>query len=361
MKDSDIIKLPKIDLHCHLDGSLRAISVLEELKKIDKNYSIENTISLKKVQSSKEDILSANKLSEIDNIQKKLTVGDDCSSLDDYLKCFDLPISVMQTKDAIRRFTYEVFEDAYLENIVYLELRFAPILHTKEGLTQEEVIESCILGMNDAKANFGIYGNIILCCMKHLSDESAISTIHAGRNFLGKGVVGIDLAGSEDEGFSSRYVNSMKIAQKFGYKITIHAGEAASGKNVYEAITKLNADRIGHGIRIFDDQKAYNLVREKNILLEICPTSNIDTKAVTSMDTHPIFDYYNNGINISINTDNRTVSNTTMTKELSIFNSFVDFDIKSYKNLYYNIVNASFTSDDIKENLRNIMHAYKCE
>ncbi|SFE43998.1 adenosine deaminase [Peptostreptococcus sp. D1] len=333
---TDYKKAPKIELHCHLDGSLRPESVLDELKAIE----------------------YANIDLDVDKIRELLIVPPNCSSLIEYLSCFELPLKAMQRKSSIERFTYEVFQDASEENVKYLELRFAPILHTRMGLSLDEIIESSINGMNKAKADFDIEGGIILCCMKNYSEKSAIDTIKAGEKFIGNGVVGVDLAGPEDEGFAKKFIEPMKLARKLGYNITIHAGEAASGKNVYDAITLLGAQRIGHGIRINDNKAAYDIVKKSNALLEVCPISNVDTNTVENINLHPVFDYLKDGINISINTDNRTVSNTTMTKELNLIDSVFGLDMDSYKKIYYNTVESSFASDEVKCRLKRNFEEY---
>lgn len=327
----DCLELPKIELHCHLDGSLRVDSVLEEIK-------------IQNIDVSDNDL---------NNIDKILKAPQDCNSLVEYLSAFDMPLKVLQSKRAIRRFTFEVFEDAYNENIVYLELRFAPILHTQNGLSMKEVISSAIDGMNDAKDKYDIEGGLILCCMKNFSEEDAIKTIESGKEFLKKGVCAVDLAGPEDEGFSYKFVNAMNLAKNYGYNITIHAGEAGSAQNVDDAINILHADRIGHGVRSIESEEVYKLVKDKNILLEICPTSNLQTKTVKSLESHPLIEYFKDDAIFSINTDNRTVSGTTESEEYSIVSKLVGMNIDDYRKMYYNTVGAIFAPDKVKQKLLN--------
>ena len=320
----------KIELHCHLDGSLRPSSVLDLLRKKGLDGGINE-----------------------DNIGELLKVEGDCDSLVTYLEKFDLPLIVMQDAESLERLSYEVFEDAYRENVAYLELRFAPVLHTREGLGQDEIIASVISGMNRAKSTYNIEGNIIVCCMKNLSEQAAIDTINAGYKYLGKGLVGVDLAGPEDEGFAQKFINAMSLARNMGYNITIHAGEAGSGQNVLDSIQVLGAQRIGHGVNLYQSEKAYKLVKEKNINLEVCPTSNLQTKAVKALEKHPAIYYYTNGISISINTDNRTVSNTSLTDELDMVGKVLSIDMTSYKKLYESAVEASFADKETKDKLIN--------
>lgn len=325
--------LPKIELHCHLDGSLRPKTIIEIAEKEGININYKN----------------------IEEVKEAVTAPLDCKSLDEYLKAFELPNLVMQSKESLRRITYELYEDAAEENVKYMEVRFAPLLHTLKGLTVEEIIESVIEGMRDAEAKYDIKGNIILGCMRFMSVEKAFEVVEKGKKFLGKGVVAIDLCAAEVEGFCQKFVEPIKLAREYGYRVTIHAGETGIGKNVLEAVELLGAERIGHGVYIRNCEEAYKIVKEKNITLEMCPTSNVQTKAVSSFSDHPIYDFYKDGIKVTLNTDNRTVSNTTMTKEIEITANEFNIDYEDYKKIYYNSVESSFAEEDIKESLKRIL------
>ena len=147
-----------------------------------------------------------------------------------------------------------------------------------------------------------------------MSVDSAFEVVEKGKKFLGKGVVAIDLCASEEEGFCGKFVEPIALARQYGYRVTIHAGETGIGKNVLEAVELLGAERIGHGVFIKDCLEAYNIVKEKRVVLEMCPTSNVQTKAVNSFSEHPIYDFHKDGIKVTVNTDNRTVSDTNMTE-----------------------------------------------
>lgn len=325
--------LPKIELHCHLDGSLRPKTIIEIAEKEGININYKN----------------------IEEVKEAVTAPLDCKSLDEYLKAFELPNLVMQSKESLRRITFELYEDAAEENVKYMEVRFAPLLHTLRGLTVEEIIESVIEGMSDAEAKYDIKGNIILGCMRFMSAEKAFEVVENGKKFLGKGVVAIDLCAAEVEGFCQKFVEPIKLAREYGYRVTIHAGETGIGKNVLEAVELLGAERIGHGVYIRNCEEAYKIVKEKNITLEMCPTSNVQTKAVSSFSDHPIYDFYKDGIKVTLNTDNRTVSNTTMTKEIEITANEFNIDYEDYKKIYYNSVESSFAEEEIKESLKRIL------
>ncbi|MEW9094903.1 MAG: adenosine deaminase [Clostridiaceae bacterium] len=322
-------KLPKIELHCHLDGSVRP----------------ETVISIAKIEGV--DLPSYH----IEDIKNMMIAPMECTSLREYLKRFTLPNAVMQSKESLRRIAYELIEDAAKENVKYIEIRFAPLLHVEKGLTIEEVIQSVLNGVKDGESTYDIKSNLILSCLRHMPEETIYDVVEAGKKFLGKGVVAVDLCGNEEEGFSKRFIEPIKAARKYGYRVTIHAGETGIGKNVLEAVEMLKAERIGHGVFIKDCPEAYSIVKNKEITLEMCPTSNVQTKAVSSYGDHPIINFCKDGIKVTVNTDNRTVSDTTLNNEYdSIYKEF-KLSFEDYKKLYYNSVDASFADLDTKKEL----------
>ena len=324
-------KLPKIELHCHLDGSVRPSTIIElaNMKNID--------------------IPSKN----IDEIKNMMVAPKDCKSLDEYLKRFELPGLIMQDEDSLERIAFELMEDASRENIVYIEIRFAPLLHINKGLTTKQVIESVLKGIKKAESIYDIKGNLILSCMRTMSVESSYNVIEAGKEYLNNGVVAIDLCSSENKQFCEKFEEPIALARSYGYRVTIHAGETGIGENVYDAITLLKAERIGHGVFIKDCEKAYNLVKKNNVTLEMCPTSNLQTKAIKNIENYPLNYFHKDGIKVSLNTDNRTVSDIDLTNEYNIiFNNF-EMSEHDYKTIYLNSVEASFADENTKDKLRN--------
>lgn len=322
--------LPKIELHCHLDGGIRPETVLD-------------------IAESEGITLPSWDIGEIRNM---VTAPLDCQCLDDYLKSFEIPISVMQTTEALRRVAFELLEDAAGENVKYIEIRFAPVFHMEKGLSFEEVVEGVLEGIRDAENKYDIRGEVILSCLRHKSLESALETVEKGKAFLGRGVVAIDLASSEGEGFVLKFSEAIMLAREYGYRVTIHAGETGIGQNVLEAVEVMGAERIGHGVYIKDCPEAYKLVKEKQIPLEICPTSNLQTKAVDSLSKHPVYDYLKDGIRVTVNTDNRTVSGTDLTGEFEILEREFGFDFEDYKKVYLTSVEAAFVDEKEKKRLR---------
>ncbi|MFU0790432.1 adenosine deaminase [Virgibacillus proomii] len=318
---------PKIELHCHLDGSVRIQTIIDIAQK--------EGIQLPSFEK--------------EELQKELIAPLECDSLEEYLKKFSLPNLVMQTKESLKRITFELFEDATRENVKYLEVRFGPLLHTLKGLDVEEVIQSVIEGMREAENCYEIKGNIILSCLRSMSVESAFEVVEMGKKFLGKGVVAIDLCASEEEGFCERFAEPIRLAKEYGYRVTIHAGETGIGKNVLEAVEILGAERIGHGVFIKECAEAYRIVKERQVVLEMCPTSNVQTKAVQHYSEHPIYKFYKDGIKVTISTDNRTVSDTTLSKEIHLINKEFNLSEEDYREIYSNSVKASFADQKTKE------------
>lgn len=326
-------KLPKIELHCHLDGSVRPETIIDIAKK--------DNIELPSL--------------EIDTIKDMVRAPLDCTSLVEYLKRFDLPNKVMQTKESLRRITFELLEDASKENLKYMEIRFAPMLHTLNGLSISEVIESIIEGIEEAENTYEVKANLILSCMRTMTTEDAFLVVEEGKKYLNNKVVGIDLCGPENEGFCEDFKEPIDLARKYGYRVTIHAGEAASGMNVLEAVKILKAERIGHGVGIKDIKEAYEIVKENNIVLEMCPTSNVQTKAVNSYKDHPFYKFYKDGVKVTLNTDNRTVSNIDLTNEFNAIDKSFEMDREDYKNIYLDSVDATFANEETKKWLRKFI------
>lgn len=325
--------LPKVELHCHLDGSVRPETIID----IAKRENIE--------------IPSYNS----DDIKKLIIAPLECKSLEEYLARFQIPIMVIQSKESLRRVAFELFEDAAKENVKYMEVRFAPLLHVHKGLTANEVIESVLEGIREAEELYDVKGNIILSFLKNVPQETIFKVIEEAAKYLNNGVVAVDLAGAEDEGFSLRFIEACKKATALGYKLTIHAGETGIGENVLEAVDLLGAERIGHGIYIKNSPTAYEIVKSKGVTLEVCPTSNVQTKAVKNLKEHPFYEFLKDNIKVTMNTDNRTVSNTTLTKEIEEIHKEVHLTYEDYKNIYLNSVEAAFIDEEAKIALRALI------
>lgn len=327
--------LPKIDLHCHLDGSVRPETI--------RDLAAQQGITLP--------------TQEIDAIRTLMIAPETCQNLDEYLKRFELPLSVMQTEEAIERISFELYEDAARENVKYLEVRFGPLLHVAQGLTLDQVISSAVRGMQRAEQQYDIKGNYILCILRLAPKERINELLDTGASYLGKGVAAFDLAGAELPGFCHEYIPYADYARQKGYRVTIHAGEQGVGQNVYDAITLLGAERVGHGIHITSHADAYQLVKQRQVALETCPSSNVQTKAVPCLAEHPAKAFLKDGLPVTINTDNRTVSNTTMTDEVCKVMQEFNLDLEEYYTIYAHSVEAAFASEEVKQHLRSFIPA----
>lgn len=318
----------KVELHLHLDGSLRPETVLE--------LGIKNGLIPKET--------------DIKEIKKQLTVAKDNSSLVDYLKRFDLPIKILQSKEALERAAFELAEDLASENTIYAEIRVAPIQHLKEGLTPDDVVEAILKGFNVAKKCYSIEINLLLCAMRHLTPEKNEFLIDLTQKYRERGVVGLDLAGDEAGYPPTLFREFFKKAKEENIPFTIHAGEARGPKSILEAI-EMGASRLGHGIRAYEESEVVELIKEKNICLECCPVSNFNTKAIENFYSYPIVDYLKREVAVTLNSDNRTVSNTNYDKEIDMLKHYIDIDKKHIKQMNINAINHAFIPNRLKERL----------
>lgn len=312
-----IKNLKKVELHLHLDGSL-----------------FFDTVS---------DVTGRN----IEDLKNEMIAYDKCNNLSEYLEKFDLPISIMQSREVLFRVSRDLVNYLERENVIYAEVRFSPIFHVNGGLSYDEVVEAVIEGLNSNKK---VKTNIILSMMRGIDKETNIKVIDVASRYLGRGVCAIDLAGAEDKYLLGDYEDLFAIAKSKNIPFTIHAGENGGYEEVKKAVL-IGAKRIGHGIHAINDDETINLLKEKNVLLEICPTSNEQTNAVLKYEDNPIYNFYKMGVNVSINTDNVTVSNVSLSEEyMKLYNTF-NFDVEDFKNINKMSINAAFISDLEREEL----------
>lgn len=315
----------KVELHCHLDGSLNIDSVQEMLKEQGIVY-------------------------EREELRKKLEVVPECTSLTEYLEKFELPLRCLQTKEGLRRTAYELVRDVSKEVVRYIEVRFAPMLSTEMGLSCREVIESVVEGLKAGEQEYGVFASAIVCAMRHHSLEQNIQMLTEAREFFGNGVCALDLAGDESA-FPTRLFRELFVqAKEWGIPFTIHSGECGSVDNIREAI-ELGAKRLGHGIALEKSLELRKLCKEKGIGIEMCPTSNLQTKAVEGLEKYPLEQFLHEGLLVSIHTDNRTVSGTTMEKEEQLVKEGLQISDEMLLQCTKNAIQTAFTSDEIKDEL----------
>lgn len=315
-----IEQMPKTDLHCHFDGSIRINTVIELARK--------NHVELFSY--------------EPEVLMEHMKYGRVRSSLEEYLLGFDPLIAVLQNADDIEQAFFEVCEDASLENIWHLELRYCPYLHTKKKMTSEEVIECCLRAGARAERELNISVRHILCGLKNDPHGSVFEIAKLATKFRDAGVVGFDMAGPE-AGFPIKdHQQAIYWAKKHHLYITIHAGESAGPESIYEALHEASAHRVGHGTSLIKDQELMDYVVNHRIGVEACPISNWHTGAVASLDQHPIKVFLENGVRVSINTDNRLCSDTSITEEIMAVIEHLDLSLLQVKKLLVNGFKSAF-------------------
>ncbi len=315
-----IKSLPKAELHCHLDGSMRVETIMDIAKK-------------EKVK------LPTNDIKEL---RKILEVGMKCKSLEEYLRPFDITAEVLQTEESLIRATYELAEDAAAENVRYIEIRFAPLWHIRKGLTLNKVIESVIEGARMGEKHFNIKIGIIICGIRHTTPADTLKVAELAVAYKNRGVVGFDLAGAEKDFPAKDHLKAFYLIINNNINTTAHAGEAYGTESIDQAIHYLNANRIGHGTRLREDGDLLNYVNDHRIPLEMCITSNVQTKAVSSVEDHPLKFYFDLGLRVTLNTDNRLISAVNLTDEYMLAIEKLGFSANDIKYLILNGFKSAF-------------------
>ena len=314
----EIENLKKIELHLHLDGSF--------------------SLQLAKILSGRKE----------DDLKNQMVVTNDCQNLSEYLEKFDFPIQLMQTKKNLELVAFDLVNQLEKDNVIYAEIRFAPSFHVKRGLTYEEVVQAVLNGLNQNKK---VKTNLILCLMRGNSREENTKTLEVASTFYKKGVCALDLAGDEGQYPLDNFYEFFQMAHERNIPFTIHAGEVFLNDEIGKAL-KLGAKRIGHGISCINDLELMKILKDNRVLLEVCPTSNINTKAVLDYSKHPIYSLYKHRLLISINTDNRTVSDINLNLEYQKLKENFDFTLDDFKNINLVALEYAFLDELEKNELR---------
>jgi adenosine deaminase len=290
----DVLRqLKKSDLHCHLDGSMRAETILD----VARNEKIDL------------------KTTDVATLRSILLCGRKVSSLPEFLRAFDITCSVLQSREAIERVAFELAEDAAKENVRILEVRYAPVLSTNHGLTMEEVVEAMQKGLKRAQAQYAIRTGIILCALRNRDPNESIDLANLAVGFKRKGVVGFDLAQAEHGNPAGKHAEAFRIASRGGLGITVHAGEDFGPESIRQAIDDCGATRIGHGLTLWQDRALEKRVIDSGIVLECCPSSNVQINLIPTFADHPLKGYLERGVKVTLNTDNRLLTGITVTDE----------------------------------------------
>lgn len=318
MTIKELTALPKVELHCHLDGSLS-------------RGFIEKRLGRKVSQS-------------------ELSVSEDCRSLNEYLEKFDLPGKCIMDETGLKEAGYDVLKSMKQENVCYAEIRFAPLLSETPDMNCNKVIEALLAGLEKGKRDFGVEYGVITCAMRHHSEEENARMLRTAREYLGHGVCAADLAGAESLYPMSEFVELFKKTKALGMPFTLHAGECGNVQNILDSV-EAGAGRIGHGIAMRGHADVQKELQKKGIGIEMCPISNLQTKAVGSTKDYPMREFLNARLKVTVNTDNRTVSNTTLTKELEFIQKTYGITDEEIHLMMRNAVDVAFADDAVKERM----------
>lgn len=331
LNEENIRKLPKVLLHDHLDGGLRPKTIIELAK--------ENNIQLP--------------YWEVDKLTKWFYKGANKGKLKEYLEGFKVTTSLMQTQDELYRVAYEMIEDVHKDGVVYIETRFAPVFHTKKGLNYDQVVDAVLRGLKDASIKYNVKFGLIICAMRNMSPSISLEMAKLAVKYREQGVVGFDLAGDELGYPPKDHLDAFHYIQRNNFYITIHAGEAFGKESIWQALQYCGTHRIGHGIHLKDDimvaedqiiEMGYlaQYVLDRRIPLEVCLSSNVHTGAVPELKYHPFPIFYKYGFRVTLNTDNRLMSNTSLSKEFAIAIKNFNLNLRDIEKLTLNAMKSAF-------------------
>jgi len=313
-------RLPKAELHCHLDGSVRPRTVLE--------LASEQGVALPTARLS--------------DLTRLLRAGKRTRNLGDYLRIFDLTLAVMQRKEALYRIAFELVEDCAAENVRHLEVRYSPILHRRKRLGWEDIVDPVIAGLRDAGARHDVSTGVIICGIRSMAPRVSMALAKLAVAYKGRGVLAFDLAGQERDYPAKAHRQAFQLILENNINSTVHGGEAFGAPSISQALHYCGAHRIGHGTRLREDPDLLRYVRDHRIPLEMCLSSNIQTRAVRRIQDHPCGEYFRQGLRVTLNTDNRLMSATTLTEEIALAARAFRFSPYEVKRIILNGFKSAF-------------------
>lgn len=325
MDHQKIAKLPKAELHVHLDGSLSPEFISEtQARKV---------------------------------LQTELSVSDDCTSLAEYLDKFSLPLKVLNNTRNLKAAGIDFMKTCAADSIRYTEVRFSPLSLANDQMNAEQAIMALLQGLKEGRNLYHVEFNIIVCAMRHFREDQIRATLRAAREFLGNGVCAADLAGDEAAFPNGKFRWAFEEAERLELPFVLHAGETGNPDSVRDAI-EMGAVRLGHGIAMRGHGDIEKAALARGCGVEMCPTSNFQTKAVLQTEQYPLREFLDLGLKVSVNTDNRTVSNTTLTEELERAAELADLTDDELVLLMKNAVETSFAQDHTKERILSELDAF---
>lgn len=314
--------LPKVELHLHLDCCL----------------------SYKLVQQLNPGITE-------EQYRESFIAPAKCTDLADYITRAIKGFELMQTPEQLRLVTLDLFEQLKADHVVYAEMRFAPLQHIYKGLLAEEVVTIVNNAVKEGIETYGVEARIILCTLRHYTSEQSLETVRLVDKFRNTYVAGFDIA-ADEAGFPiDNHIEAFEYARKHGLNCTAHAGEAKGAESVWETLSRFRPTRIGHGVRSVEDPELMNFLKEKDIHLEVCPTSNIQVNVFDRIESHSVDKIYKKGVSMSINTDARTISDTTLAKEYDILEKVFQWKKEEFLQCNLEAIRHAFVSDEVKQRI----------
>lgn len=324
----DYHQLPKIELHLHLDCSL--------------SYKVVQQI---------------NPAITFDQYRESFIAPAKCTDLADYIARAVKGYELMQTKEQLRLVTLDLFEQLKADNVIYAEMRFAPLLHITGGMTPAEVVKAVNEAVTEGIKTTGVQAGIILCTLRHHTEQQSMETVLLVHQFKETHVLGFDIAGDEAGYPVTNHIRAFEYAHAHSISCTAHAGEAKGADSVWETLQHFHPSRIGHGVRSAEDPTLLAFLKKENIHLEVCPTSNIQVNVFDIIENHPADKIYSAGVSMNINTDCRTISNVTLSGEYQVMASVFHWTKEHFLRCNLAAVNHSFTNEPVKEELRGKIRA----
>ncbi len=323
-------QLPKVELHLHLDCSLS----YKVVQKINPGITLEE-------------------------YQHSFVAPPKCTDLVDYLSRAVKGFELMQTREQLRLVTLDLMEQLEADHVIYAEIRFAPLLHITQGLTPAEVVQTVNDAVTEGMKQTGVEARIILCTLRHFTEEQSMKTVKLVENCKGTNVVGFDIAGDEAGFPVTNHIKAFEYANANAIFCTAHAGEAMGPESVRETVKHFHPSRIGHGTRSAENDSLLEFLKKENIHLEVCPTSNIQTHVFNTIEEHSVNKIYGAGVSMSINTDSRMVTPATLTSEYSLLEKTFNWKKEHFMKCNLQAIEHAFISGTLKDTLRQkIIAAY---
>ena len=322
MSVKDLKNLPKIELHLHLDCCLS----FDVVKKINPEIDIQT-------------------------FNKNFKASSSCSSVKEYIKCAEFAVDLMQDENSIKLVVEDLFKQLKAENVIYVEIRFAPLLHCRNKLSASDVVEIINNVSKKCSEKYDIHYGLILCTLRHFDEMQSMETVRLVDKFKNSGVFALDIAADEAGHSLDNHISAFNYANDNNIKSTAHAGEAKGPESIRETLKRLKVKRVGHGVRCVEDKDLMKHLSNKDIHLEICLTSNIKTATFKSITLHPVDEIFKSNISISLSTDGRTISNIDLTSEYELVMNKFGWDINDIKKTNLDAIYHSFTTEEIKKEL----------